>query len=279
MKSSPSWFQIAGRGHRWRDRIAIVAVLFFRSRPGFWRLLAKLVGDRDHVVTVRTPCGPARLVFNPLHTSELTVLDELLPGDIYIACRQAGQFLDCGAFRGISTIYIQDQVRASKVSAFEPQPENFAVLSRRLATHLPGAVCVNAAVGAKNGEVLFGGGGVGGSVGEEGAPVRMIRLRDELAADGSAGLVVKMDIEGSEREVLPDVLPVLPRECSLFLETHFPLETSEAMVERFRQAGFIVRESRRRPEEDSDVLFIDWTVDRTVHPITDSCERQRHMPS
>jgi FkbM family methyltransferase len=279
MNNSTSWLHIAGRGHRWRDRVVILLVLSFRSRPGFWRFLARLAGQRDYVISVDTPSGPARLVFNPLHTSELTVVDELLPGDIYIAFWRADQFLDCGAFRGISTIYIQDQVRAATVSAFEPQPANFAVLSRRLATHLPNAVCVNAAVGAESGEVLFGGGGVGGSVGKEGSPVRMVRLRDEVAADSSAGLVVKMDIEGSEREVLPDLLPVLPHECSLFLETHFPLETSEAMVERFRQAGFIVRESRRRPEEDSDVLFIDWSLDRTVHPIADSCERQRHMPS
>ncbi|MFM6173391.1 MAG: FkbM family methyltransferase [Sphaerospermopsis kisseleviana] len=202
--------------------------------------------------------------FDPLHTSELTVIDELLPGDIYIASRRADRFVDCGAFRGISTIYLQDQVRASKVSAFEPQPENFAVLSCRLAAHLPDAVCVNAAVGAKNGEVLFGGGGVGGSVGEEGAPVRMIRLRDEVAADGSAGLAVKMDIEGSEREVLPDVLPVLPLECSLFLETHFPLETSEELLKPLREAKFAVVERRRRRDDDSADLFIDWSIERTV---------------
>lgn len=253
---------MVGRGHRWRDRIAIVAVLLFRSRPGFWRLVVKMVGRRDYVIVVRTPCGPARLVFDPLHTSELTVIDELLPGDIYIATRRADRFVDCGAFRGISTIYIEDQVRSGRVTAFEPQADNFAILARRLAEYLPAAVCVNAAVGADNGEVFFGGGGVGGSVGEVGNRVRMVRLRDALSAEKSATLLVKMDIEGAERDVLPDILPELPQACELFLETHFPLALSRSLLEPFRREGFSVIECRCRQERDSDVLFIDWELNR-----------------
>jgi FkbM family methyltransferase len=242
--------------------MAILLVLVFRSRPGFWNLLAKLVGERDYVITVRTPSGPARLVFNPLHTSELTVVDELLSGDVYIAKREASRFVDCGAFRGISTIYLQDQVKAVRVTAYEPQAENFAILARRLAKYLPAAVCVNAAVGPANGEVLFGGGGVGGSIGEVGNRVRMVRLRDELSAERPSTLLVKMDIEGAEHEVLPDILPVLPQDCSLFLETHFPLAPSRSLLEPFRREGFNVTECRSRKDSDSDVLFIDWELSR-----------------
>lgn len=242
--------------------MAIVAVLFFRSRPGFWRLLAKVVGPRDYVIIVRTTCGPARLVFDPLHTSELTVIDELLPGDIYMASHRVGRFLDCGAFRGISTIYIEDQVKSGHVTAFEPQTDNFAILARRLAKYLPHAQCVHAAVGLENGEVCFAGGGVGGAVGKEGRVVRMVRLRDQVAADESPRLLVKMDIEGSEREVLPDLLPVLPEECVLFLETHFPADLSEQIVQPLRDSGFTVVECRRRPDEVTDRLFIDWSLDR-----------------
>jgi len=127
---------------------------------------------------------------------------------------------------------------------------------------LPHAQCVHAAVGLENGEVCFDGGGVGGAVGREGRLVRMVRLRDEVAADRSARLLVKMDIEGSEREVLPDLLPVLPGESTLFLETHFPADLSEQILKPLRDSGFTVGECRRRPDEGSDRLFIDWSLDR-----------------
>jgi FkbM family methyltransferase len=262
MGSADNWTELAGRGWRLADRVAIIVYLLFRSRPGFWRLVARLIGERDYVITVATPSGPARLVFNPRHTSELTVVDELLPGDIYTAKSRVGHFFDCGAFRGISSIYLQDQLKAARVVAFEPQHENVAVLTRRLAKYYPDAVCVNAAVGAENANVLFEGVGVGGSIGAEGRPVRMVRLRDELAGSGAEGLLLKMDIEGAEREVLPDLLPVLPQECSLFLETHFALGSTEALLGPFCEAGFAIKECRRREEGGSDVLFIDWELHR-----------------
>lgn len=262
MQTDKSSFSSIARGCTWRDKFAIALFVAFRSRPGFWRLLAKLAGERDYVISVKTPSNPARLIFNPLHISEVLVVDELMSGDIYLAASRADHLIDCGAFRGISTIYLQDQVQAVRVVAFEPQHENFSVLKRRLAKYYPDALCINAAVGAESASVLFEGGGVCGSVGAAGRPVRMVRLRDELTVGGAEGLLLKMDIEGAERDVLPDLLPVLPRECSLFLETHFPPGPSEALVGLFREAGFAVKECRRRKESNSDVLFIDWALQR-----------------
>jgi FkbM family methyltransferase len=253
--------ELARRGWRFADRVAIIVLLLFRSRPGFWRMVARLTGERDYIITVATPSGPARLIFNPLHTSELTVVDELLPGDVYIAASRADHFIDCGAFRGISTIYLQDQVQASRVSAYEPQVENFKVLTRRLAKYLPGAICVNAAVGADNGEVFFDGSGVGGSVGAEGNPVRMVRLRDTEQLRSRERLLLKVDIEGGESELLPDVRLSLPKQCSIFLETHFNDHQTKTLLAPFEEAGFSCREIRRRPD-CSGVSFVDWLVER-----------------
>jgi len=272
MSVSGNWKLLAARGWRFADRVAIVVLLLFRSRPGLWRMLARLIGERDYIITVATPSGPARLIFNPLHTSELTVVDELLPGDIYIAASRADHFIDCGAFRAISTIYLQDQVKAARVVAFEPQQDNFTILVRRLAKYCPEATCINAAVGAENRNVMFDGGGVGGCIGAEGRPVRLMRLREQVSPTDAEVLLVKMDIEGAEREVLPDLLPALPPACSLFLETHFTLGASESLIGSFREAGFMATERRRREESGSDVLFIDWELCRSgeslglIHP-------------
>lgn len=262
MQTDRPSFSSMARGCTWRDKLVIAVVVLFRSRLGFWRLLSKVLGERDYVIRVATPRGPARLVFNPLCTSELTVVDELLPGDLYIVGQPAEVFVDCGAFRGISTIYLQDQVMAEHAVAYEPQAENFLILSRRLAKYLPEAEGVHAAVGTEDGQVLFSGGGVGGSISESGVAVRMVRLREVQLIKSGESLLLKMDIEGAEREVLPDLLPTLPRECSLFLETHLPPGPSEGLVGLFREAGFVVKECRRRKESDSDVLYIDWVLRR-----------------
>ena len=253
---------VAARGARLCDKIKILLHVLARYRPGFWSLLHRLGGEKDWCITVKTPSGPARLFFNPLHTSELTVVDELLSGDVYIVNSKASRFVDCGAFRGISTIYLQDQVKAARVTAYEPQAENFAVLARRLEKYLPGAVCVNAAVGPENGEAFFDGGGVGGSIGEVGNRVRVVRLRDELAGERSSTLLVKMDIEGAEREVLADILPLLPQKCSVFLETHFAEEQTRLVIRLLEAVGFHCKCLRVRRDRDSSVSFIDWEATR-----------------
>jgi FkbM family methyltransferase len=251
-----------GRGQRWHDKLLILILVIFRSRPGFWRLVAAAFGAGDWVLTVRTPCGPARLVFDPQQTAELAVVDELLPGRIYIANSRASVLLDCGAFRGISTIYLQDQAKAARVVAFEPQVDNFTVLSRRLAKHLPTATVVNAAVGHSNGEALFDGNGVGGSISAKGSRVRVVRVRDEIRCADKDVLLMKIDIEGAERDLLPDVQGALPINCTIFLETHFAEGTAEAILAPLFGAGFSRREIRRHQHGTSGVQFIDWELKR-----------------
>jgi len=257
-----SALRLMGRGQKWRDRLLILILVLFRSRPGFWRLLAAAFGAGDWIITVRTPCGPARLVFDPQQTAELTVVDELLPGRIYIAKGRASVLLDCGAFRGISTIYLQDQAKAARVVAFEPQAENFAALSRRLSMHLPAATLVNAAVGQQNGDAMFSGDGVGGSVGSGGSKVQVVRLRDQIQSADCADLLIKVDIEGAEREVLPDAQDALPANCTMFLETHFTDAEAEAILAPLLSAGFSCREVRRHKHGVSGVQFIDWELKR-----------------
>ena len=257
-----SVFRLMRRGQDWRDKLLILILVFFRSRPGFWRLAASVFGSRDWVIAVRTPCGPARLVFDPQQTAELAVVDELLPGRVYIAKNHANVFLDCGAFRGISTIYLQDQAKAARVVAFEPQVDNFAVLSRRLSKQLPMATFVNAAVGQANGEALFDGNGVGGSISTSGSPVRMVRVRDEIRCMDKDVLLLKIDIEGGERDLLPDLQSALPGNCTIFLETHFAEKTAEALLAPLRKSGFSCQEVRRHQEAVSGVQFIDWELRR-----------------
>jgi FkbM family methyltransferase len=273
MESSTPSFASVARGWSWRDKLGIALLLAFRSRPGFWRLLAKCFGERDYIIRVKTPSGAARLIFNPLETTELTVIDELLPGDIYLIKSKASTLLDCGAFRGISAIYLQDQAKATSVTAYEPQADNFSVLSRRLSKYLPEAICINAAVGAESGEMFFEGEGVGGSVGNKGCAVRVVTLAETSDFQRAENLLLKMDIEGAEEQVLPAIVSSLPMNCCVFLETHLSEQQTETLVGPLAEAGFACRKIRSRGDEERGIRFIDWELRREVD------QRQKNVPN
>ena len=256
-----SWAVVA-RGASVRDKLLIAFYCVARFRPRAWQLLARMAGARDWGIRLAASGGPARVVFNPLSTAELTVVDELLFGELYTLGERFDTLVDCGAFRGISTIYLQDQAKAARVVAFEPQADNFRVLSRRLARHLPEACCINAAVGVESGEVFFEGDGVGGKVSLAGDSVKQVSLSDapELASAGR--LLLKMDIEGAEEQVLPKLLAALPQTCTILLETHFEEAKTAELVLPYETAGFRARVLRKRKDPDSSVWFMDWELER-----------------
>lgn len=206
------------------------------------------------------------MVFDPLDPAELTVVDELLFEKLYVVQESADVLIDCGAFRGISTIYLQDQLRAGTVIALEPQRDNFVILQRRLRDLLSGAIRFeNCAVGAERGQVLFSGYGVGGHIGKEGSSIRQIRLGDVEEIVRANSLLLKMDVEGAEEAVLPDILPHLPQRCVILVETHFSENRAWELFSAYSAVGFEVSMIRKRPNLESDAVFIDWELRRNGH--------------
>jgi len=261
----------AGRGWGFKDKLKLFLYGLIRKRPRAWELISKICGKGDWCVRVKTPRGPARIVFDPLAPDELSVADELLYDGVYQLDGDAPDTLvDCGAFRGISTIYLQDQAGAATVEAYEPHPGNFAVLQRRLAKHFPGAKAVHAAVGNSDGEVSFEGNGVGGRVQRDGlsagaVQVREIRLGEMPSLDDEENLLLKLDVEGEEEQILPGLLRSLPSRCTVFLETHGREKEAQDLVRPYRMAGFDVHMRRIRKDTDSHThgSFIDWGLIRS----------------
>jgi FkbM family methyltransferase len=227
-------------------------------------MAAKLGFRGDWCLRLRTPQEVARLVFDPQQTDELTVVDELLYEGLYRAPCNCDVFVDCGAFRGISTVYLQDQVRAAVTIAIEPQQQNFERLSRRLQVHLPASKAVNAALGVTSGEVFFAGEGVGGKISDEGISTRVVGP-DDLPELGKARcLLLKMDVEGAEKDLLPALLPLLPRKCVILLETHYIEEQVRQMLQIYEDSGFSVVLLRKREDFEAGVDFIDWELCRGI---------------
>lgn len=268
------------RGWTLRDRIA--AALFclllspslsvLKSRPRARALVARLwpvkwlfrFREGLFTILVRTPTGPSRLVFDPLDDNECVVAEELLLEHIYLMPCRYSLFVDAGAFRGISTIFLQDQAQAQRVIAIEPGGKNYDELQRRLRTLLPEAGMHRAAVATAEGEANFSGEGIGGKLSGSGSKVKLLRIPDVAELRNAPDALIKMDIEGSETEVLPDLLPHLPAKCLIFLETHQAREEADSLVEMCRQKGFCVDCLRSRPDWHSDCLFIDWKLERSA---------------
>lgn len=264
-----------GRGWTFTDKLKLFLYALIRKRPRVWGLLARMLGKGDWCITVKTPSAPARLVFDPLEPNELCVVDELLCGNVYLIDRTiADTFVDCGAFRGISTIYLQDQARASTVEAYEPNDVNFAVLQRRLAKYYPDAKAVHAALGPSEGHALSSDDGISGKIRRGESPetqiVRQLSLRANPSIGRASSLLLKIDVEGEGQQILPELLGVLPMDCTMFLKTHGLEKAAQHLVRPYRKAGFDVSMRRIRKDRDSDGSSIDWDIVRRRAEVADS---------
>jgi hypothetical protein len=68
-----------------------------------------------------------------------------------------------------------------------------------------------------------------------------------------------MDIEGEEQRLLPHLLPALPKQCFLFIETHEGEAAREELLLTLQRSGFEIHVTRIR-EPYADLYAI-----RTAH--------------
>ena len=132
--------------------------------------------------------------------------------------------MDAGANIGLSVLYFKQRFPAATVMAFEPDPQMFDLLRRNTAG-LPGVELRNAAAWTADTTLtFFTEGSLAGSTEidflNKGRAVTVAaeRLRDRLVERPVDFL--KIDIEGAENEVLPDIADALDRVGLLFFEYH-----------------------------------------------------------
>lgn len=218
--------------------------------------------DREIVIVISTPLGPARLICNLSQDSELLVVEEILCSEHYIVTKRHDLLVDFGAFRGISTIFLADQTKAEKIVAVEPNRENFTVLSQRLGRLLPRAECICAAAGAQKGSAFFSGSGVSGAFAGSGTEVKVVGPCDVCDLGGASNPVVKIDIEGAEEHVLPLLLESFPEHCVVFLETHNGEDAASLLLQPYRRKHFSVTRCTGARLPDAHSPYIDWKLER-----------------
>lgn len=270
--------------HRWKicrlfsregvhlmDRFKLGVAGLARGRPfapdsAYGRLLGFVFGE----VTARVKkVGDKRVTLDLTDLVDVMVFEELIIDGIYPL--DDVPFLpdlvvDAGACHGLFTLMAQGRFPQAKLVCVEPESANAERVRRHLSDNQITAKVFEAVLSTSKVPVVFTGGGFGGAIGgsveEGGMKVEVVSLREILDAHAPRRLLLKMDIEGSEREVLPAVSELLPHETVIFIETHHSEFECDAYLGALRSSGFSETVIRRRPSEVAGAEYVERVLIR-----------------
>ena len=157
-----------------------------------------------------------RRIAYPNQAHAVFLVHELFVNGAYAfeASGRAPRVIDAGANIGMAVVFFKALYPDAVVTAYEPDPDTFAMLTRTVADNaMRGVELVNAAVGERVGAAtLYTDADPSGSItasfdrawgGPVGRPVRVVRLSDEI--DGPVDFL-KLDVEGAEYGVVRDLV-------------------------------------------------------------------------
>ena len=270
----------ARTGQHWNDKFVLALAGLARHRPfgdnsPYARLGRMLTPGMAPRVTA---AGGQRISINLSRLEEPMIFEEIFVDHTYPIEKvpfNPDLVVDCGAFCGMFSLLALSRFPTARFVAFEPEPHNFSRLSRNLALNDAHVEAIAAAVGTSDGTVQFSGAGFGGHMtagGESNAiTVRLLSLARQLREWQPARLVLKLDVEGAEREILPDILPLLPPQTVIFLETHHEEAECQRYLQPFLAAGFTHQLVRNRLAENEPTLFLERMLVRHQPEVRQFC--------
>jgi len=132
--------------------------------------------------------------------------------------------IDCGANVGMSALFFSKRYPGATVVAFEADPVISNYLKDNIEKNkISNVQVINKAVWINNEELEFGSEGSDGgsihSLSGKKIKIKSIRLKEVIESYISVDML-KMDIEGAEREVINDCIDVLHKVKNIFIEYH-----------------------------------------------------------
>lgn len=253
-----------------RDRRDLWILGLTRNRVRGADALRRLSG-RHHVITPRlsaTRGEKVRVQFNS--QGQIDVFDEIFLAGIYdfgAVTFEPALVVDCGAYCGYFSALAAGVFPRSQIVSFEANPANLPMLEAQLDLLTVKVELHPEAVFIRDGTVGFKGSGIGGGVISPDDPdslkrVSCIDFPQWLSRRAPSSLLWKLDVEGAELDILPAVLHCLPPRTVCFLETHHPDEVCGDLLAPYYDAGFTVKEIRRRPAESGAFSYVEWLLIR-----------------
>jgi len=155
------------------------------------------------------------------HVSRIYIAEHWYERDLLDAIKalaRPGVYIDAGAFIGGHTLFFASRCPATRVVAFEPNPESFQRLARNVVAnrrHLTAKVSIHeAALWSEPGIVELSDPNKGNRgmarIADGGCKVAAIRL-DDLVFESPVG-VLKADVEGAEAALLAGAVKLIERD-------------------------------------------------------------------
>lgn len=155
--------------------------------------------------------------------------------------KAAPRILDCGANIGVSTLRFKTLYPKSRITAFEPDPNIFAILQRNVSeNNLMDVEVINSAVWVANGQMAFSPSGFGDSqAGHLSITSKLVDSSNVLQvstidlADYLSEPVdfIKMDIEGAELQVLQHCRDSLVNVSQMIVEVHHCVDEAQVLID------------------------------------------------
>ena len=206
-------------------------------------VVARFLLRRPHV-EVRLPGAPDVLRLRR-GTTDFDVFHQIfVRGELDAPIPRPNTILDCGAYTGISTVYLARKFPQARIIAVEPEAGNFAMLERNTARY-PSVERLNKAVWSSETslDVVGGDGAHSFRVVEQvngggGVPSISLSTLVQDARLSEIGLL-KMDIEGSEREVFANATrDWLDATRAMLIEVHESVAPGALQAIRLATAEF-----------------------------------------
>jgi FkbM family methyltransferase len=192
------------------------------------------------------------LPISPDNISEIMIYEEIFIKGTYnlsILPFRPTAVVDCGGFEGYFSLLARTHFPEAHLVAFEPNPSNFRVMCSNFARNGIKVCAHSQAVSNYSGSTRFSGAGFGGHLCHDkdavgSVQVEVANLREVIVALSPHSLLLKLDVEGEEDKILPEIIEVLPRTCAFFFEWHHGLATFRKAEVLLKDAGFTVTECR-----------------------------------
>jgi len=172
---------------------------------------------------------------------------------------QPTEVVDCGGFEGYFSLLAGAHFPETRLVAFEPNPANFLAMRSNFARNRMEVYARAQAVSNQSGTMQFVGAGFGGRLSYDkdvvdSVQVEVANLREVIFGLSPDSLLLKLDVEGEEDKILPEIVDVLPRACAFFFEWHHGIAAFTKAELLLQNAGFTVTRCRIHGEAD---VFVD----------------------
>lgn len=208
---------------------------------------------------------------------------------LFLSSKSSPFIIDCGSHIGISVLYFKQQYPQARIVAFEPNPDNFAILQKNISVNnLDNVTPINGALSNFEGETfLFGEFGddsrsCGNSLtpewanpGSEKVKVKTLLLSSYVQENID---FLKLDVEGEESNVLYEAQNKLKLIKEMCIEFHginkIKKNNLDEIVNLLQGSEFVVDVKFKKLNDYFPAHILDWAMNSGLSLATIHAKRR-----